>query len=307
MPTYQIIHETEYRYSYPVSLSQQLLHLQPRAMPWQRVLAQGLAIDPAPARRLSDTDSFGHPCMRLEINAPHTRLRVRADMLIDVLPRELPVALEESPDWRTVVDSLAYHSGPVPAERLEALKYRQESPYIRIKHRFADYARSCFPAGQPLLAGCHALMAKIHDEFTFDPNATQVATPLTKVLEDKRGVCQDFAHLMLACLRSLGIPARYVSGYLLTQPPPGQARLIGADASHAWVAVYCPRAGWVDFDPTNNLIPGTEHITLAWGRDFSDVSPLRGVILGGGEHELDVRVTVMPEEDARALKLIPPG
>ena len=137
-------------------------------------------------------------------------------------------------------------------------------------------------------------MNKIFKEFSFDPEATHIGTPLLEVLERKRGVCQDFAHLMLACLRSLGLPARYVSGYLLTNPPEGQARLIGADASHAWISAYCPTVGWVDFDPTNNVIPSIEHITVSWGRDFSDVSPLRGVILGGGKHDLTVRVTVMP-------------
>ncbi|MNN65232.1 Protein-glutamine gamma-glutamyltransferase [compost metagenome] len=143
-------------------------------------------------------------------------------------------------------------------------------------------------------------MEKIFSEFTYDAAATQVATPLQQVLEEKRGVCQDFAHLMLACLRSRGLAARYVSGYLLTQPPPGRPRLIGADASHAWVSVWCPRLGWVDFDPTNNLIPALEHITLAWGRDFGDVSPLRGVILGGGSHDPEVSVTVMPLAEALA-------
>ncbi len=137
-------------------------------------------------------------------------------------------------------------------------------------------------------------MAKIFSEFTFDSEATLVATPLQEVLEKRRGVCQDFAHLMLACLRARGFSARYVSGYLLTHPPAGQPRMIGADASHAWVSVYCPRLGWVDFDPTNNVLPDLEHITLAWGRDFADVSPLRGVILGGGSHDPEVRVTVMP-------------
>jgi transglutaminase-like putative cysteine protease len=152
----------------------------------------------------------------------------------------------------------------------------------------------CFPLGAPLLLCVQALMEKIFREFTFDDEATQVATPLVEVLESRRGVCQDFAHLMLACLRSRGLSARYVSGYLLTQPPPGQPRLIGADASHAWVSVFCPVLGWVDFDPTNNVQPALEHISLAWGRDFSDVSPLRGVILGGGSHDPEVRVTVMP-------------
>ena len=165
---------------------------------------------------------------------------------------------------------------------------------MRLKRQFAAFAADCFPPGRPLLAGAEALMGKIHREFAFDAEATQVATPLVEVLQRRRGVCQDFAHLMLACLRSLGLSARYVSGYLLTQPPPGQPRLIGADASHAWVSVYCPRHGWVDFDPTNAVLPNLEHITLAWGRDFADVSPLRGVILGGGSHDPEVRVTVQP-------------
>ena len=181
-------------------------------------------------------------------------------------------------------------------ELIEACRYRFESPYVHLKKTFVEFSESCFPPGQPLLLGVQALMEKIFSEFTFDAEATQVATPLVEVLERRRGVCQDFAHLMLACLRSRGLAARYISGYLLTQPPPGQPRLIGADASHAWVSVFCPRSGWVDFDPTNNVQPALEHITLAWGRDFSDVSPLRGVILGGGSHDPEVRVTVMPLE-----------
>jgi transglutaminase-like putative cysteine protease len=177
---------------------------------------------------------------------------------------------------------------------LEACRYRFESPYVHLKRSFVEFSQVCFPPGRPLLLCVQALMEKIFEEFTFDEEATQVATPLVEVLERRRGVCQDFAHLMLACLRSRGLAARYVSGYLLTQPPPGQPRLIGADASHAWVSVFCPASGWVDFDPTNNVQPALEHISLAWGRDFSDVSPLRGVILGGGTHDPEVRVTVMP-------------
>jgi transglutaminase-like putative cysteine protease len=297
MARYRITHETEYRYHWPVSLSQQLLHLQPRTVEWQRVSRASLQVSPHPVRRLGGEDCFGNPCTRLEINEPHTVLRVVADMHVEVLPREHPVPFAETPAWESVVQACAYQSGPCSPEMLEALRYRQESPYIRIKHLFSDYARREFTPERPVLEAVEGLMARIHDEFTFDPAATQVATPLTEVLARKRGVCQDFAHLMLACLRALGLPARYVSGYLLTQPPPGMPRLIGADASHAWVSVWCPGAGWTDFDPTNNVVPGTEHITLAWGRDFSDVSPLRGVILGGGEHALDVRVTVMPEEE----------
>jgi transglutaminase-like putative cysteine protease len=297
MPAYHVIHETEYRYRWPVSLSQQLLHLQPRDMPWQRVHSLSLTVSPLPVQRHNGEDSFGNPCTRLEINQPHTVLNVCAKMHLEVMERPRRMAFEDSPAWEKVVEDCCYHSGPIDPEQLEALRYRQESPYIRIKHVFADYALKSFTPQRPLLEAVEALMSRIHEEFTFDPEATHVATPLTEVLERKRGVCQDFAHLMLACLRALGIPARYVSGYLLTQPPPGQPRLIGADASHAWISVWCPDAGWTDFDPTNDVVPGTEHLTLAWGRDFSDVSPLRGVILGGGDHELDVWVTVMPEAE----------
>jgi transglutaminase-like putative cysteine protease len=157
--------------------------------------------------------------------------------------------------------------------------------------------RECFPEGSPILVGVRALMIRIHREFAFDPKATTVSTPVMEVFERRRGVCQDFAHLMLSCLRSIGLAARYVSGYLLTRPPPGNKRLVGADASHAWVSVYCPGHGWVDVDPTNGIFPSLEHVTLGWGRDYDDVTPLRGVLLGGGDHELDIEVTVAPVAD----------
>lgn len=178
-----------------------------------------------------------------------------------------------------------------------------ETPIVRLKHEFCDFSADCFTPNTPVLVAAQRLMAKIFTEFTFDPEATSISTPVLDVLAHKRGVCQDFAHLMLACLRSQGIPARYMSGYLLTQPPPGQKRLIGADASHAWVAVYAPGShghDWVEFDPTNNLLPDTQHITLSWGRDFNDVSPMRGIILGGGGHEPKVSVTVMPHDEWHA-------
>ena len=201
--------------------------------------------------------------------------------------------------WEAVRDRLAYDSTDPQAEDLDATRFLFESPHVRIKHELVDYAADCFPPGRPVLVGAKALMAKIFREFTFDPEATTVSTPVLEVLENKRGVCQDFAHLMIACLRALGLAARYVSGYLLTEPPPGQPRLIGADASHAWVSVYVPGStcGWVDFDPTNNLLPDTEHITLSFGRDFSDISPLRGIILGGGGAEPEVAVTVFPIDE----------
>ena len=292
---YQILHDTHYHYDSPVSLAQQLAHLWPRACDWQRCTEQQLLISPEPTTRRDEQDVFGNPLTRLAFERPHDELLVNARLSVEVLARpELDFNL--SPAWDSTRDALTYSGRPLTARLLDACRYRFESPYVHLKRSFVEFSESCFPAGRPLMVGVQALMEKIFEEFTFDAEATQVATPLVEVLERRRGVCQDFAHLMLACVRSRGLAARYVSGYLLTQPPPGQARLIGADASHAWVSVFCPVLGWVDFDPTNNVQPALEHITLAWGRDFSDVSPLRGVILGGGTHDPEVRVTEMPLE-----------
>ncbi len=296
---YRVLHDTHYHYSAPVSLAQQLAHLWPRHSPGQRCRSRSLEVSPEPTRRLDDLDAFGNPLTRLAFERPHEALHVAARLDVEVLARPQP-ALADSPAWEALRLALSYSGQPLGAAELEAARYRFASPYVRLKQAFVAWADDCFVPGRPLLQASQALMAKIFHEFTYDAAATQVATPLLQVLEEKRGVCQDFAHLMLACLRSRGLAARYVSGYLLTQPPPGQARLIGADASHAWVSVWCPRQGWVDFDPTNNLIPALEHITLAWGRDFGDVSPLRGVILGGGNHDPEVSVTVMPLDEALA-------
>jgi transglutaminase-like putative cysteine protease len=292
---YQIFHDTCYHYDSPVSLAQQLAHLWPRECSWQRCTQRQLLISPQPSARRDELDVFGNPLTRLAFERPHDELQVNARLTVEVLTR-LSLDFNQSPAWELTRNALTYSSQPLPAELLEACRYRFQSPYVHLKRSFVEFSQSCFPPGQPLLLGVQALMQKIFSEFTFDAEATQVATPLVEVLERRRGVCQDFAHLMLACLRSRGLAARYISGYLLTRPPPGQPRLIGADASHAWVSVFCPVLGWVDFDPTNNVQPALEHITLAWGRDFSDVSPLRGVILGGGSHDPEVRVTVMPVE-----------
>jgi len=290
---YQIFHDTHYHYDSPVSLAQQLAHLWPRACTWQRCTAQALLISPDPTTRRDELDVFGNPLTRLAFERPHDELLVNAELTVEVLARPI-LDFSQSPAWEETRHALTYSSQPLSPELLDACRYRFESPYVHLKRNFVEFSESCFPAGRPLLLGVQALMEKIFSEFTFDAEATQVATPLVEVLERRRGVCQDFAHLMLACVRSRGLAARYISGYLLTQPPPGQPRMIGADASHAWVSVFCPVLGWVDFDPTNNVQPALEHITLAWGRDFSDVSPLRGVILGGGNHDPEVRVTVMP-------------
>ncbi|MFG6204628.1 transglutaminase family protein [Pseudomonas retamae] len=293
---YQIFHDTCYHYDSPVSLAQQLAHLWPRECAWQRCTEQQLLISPEPTARRDEQDVFGNPLTRLAFERPHDQLQVGARLTVEVLARPV-LDFNQSPAWESTRDALTYSSQPLPADVLEACRYRFQSPYVHLKRSFVEFSHSCFPPGRPLLLGVQDLMEKIFSEFTFDAEATQVATPLVEVLERRRGVCQDFAHLMLACVRSRGLAARYVSGYLLTQPPPGQPRLIGADASHAWVSVFCPVLGWVDFDPTNNVQPALEHITLAWGRDFSDVSPLRGVILGGGNHDPEVSVTVMPLDE----------
>lgn len=289
----QVIHDTRYFYASAVTLSRQLLHLTPRSTPWQRFLSHFVYLDPAPSYEWRRDDLFGNPVREFAIESPHTYLHVRAESVVELLPRGVDGAdfCAASPPWETVRDRLAYRG---EAAQPDVAWFQFESPAVTLAREFADYASPCFPPGRPLLAAVSALMQQIHDDFEFDPEATTVSTPAHEVLEKRRGVCQDFAHLMLSCLRSLGLAARYVSGYLLTQPPPGWPRLIGADASHAWVSVYCPVAGWVDFDPTNALLPDLEHVTLAWGRDFTDVSPLRGVILGGGEHSLAVAVTVTP-------------
>jgi len=305
---YHVLHETRYEYGSAVSLSQQQLHLSPRVLDWQQVEAQCIDIVPEPTWRRDGQDAFGNPVTWIAFHAPHEALFIRSAMTIAVRPH-LPVDLNKSLPWERVRERLAYNAqAPLP-EDLDAMRFLFESAHVRIKHELADYAADCFPPGTPVLVGAQALMAKIFREFKFDPEATTVSTPIMEVLENKRGVCQDFAHLMIACLRALGLAARYVSGYLLTRPPPGKPRLIGADASHAWVAVYAPgfAGDWVDFDPTNNLLPDTEHITIAIGRDFADISPLRGIILGGGGAEPEVEVTVTPldEESPPAMAAVP--
>lgn len=287
---YRVEHTTHYRYAAPALASQQLLRLTPRGCPWQRLLAHGIDVEPAPAERVAQIDAHGNRIERIALLAPHAALRVHADSTVEVAPHA-PPADAPCPAWEDVRARL--RAGREPA-LLEAAGYAWASPLVTTDARFAAWAGADFAPGRPLLEAAIALSSRIHAEFGFDPQATTVATPVAEVLERRRGVCQDFAHLAIACLRSLGLAARYVSGYLLTSPPPGRPRLVGADASHAWISVYVPGPGWVDLDPTNDLLPDTEHITLGWGRDFADVSPLRGVITGGGTQDLEVRVTVTP-------------
>ena len=296
---YIVIHETEYPpCGVPVSLAQHLLHLIPRELPWQTREAGRIVVEPDQARLVKGEDAFGTPLGWLSLDTPHDGLLVRAESRVTVMARTLPKA-GESPAWESVRDTFPYRAKPRSGESLDAERYLYASPRIPRDARLAAFAARAFKPGVPLLAGAQALMELIFKTFTFDAEATEVGTPVLEVLARKRGVCQDFAHLMIAALRSIGLPARYMSGYLLTDPPPGKPRLIGADASHAWVALWCPENGWVEYDPTNGIQPDLRHITLGWGRDFQDVSPLRGVILGGLAQAPEVRVTVMPEAEWR--------
>lgn len=304
--SYVVVHETSYSYDQPVSLSRQIVHLAPRALPWQHCRHHALVVSPEPEILAETEDAFGNPITSLVIEAEHTKLVVRSESVVDVTARVYPDE-SQTPGWEAVRARLAYSAGrpPQPPD-LEAARFLFESSRVRNKRELAAWTSACFPPETPLLVGVRSLMNRIHEELTFDPKATTVSTPVMEVFERRRGVCQDFAHLMLSCLRSIGLAARYVSGYLLTHPPPGRARLVGADASHAWVSVYCPDYGWVDADPTNGVFPSLEHVTLGWGRDYDDVIPLRGVLLGGGGHDLDVAVTVTPPEEYASLFGKPP-
>ncbi len=299
--SYAVVHETRYGYGQPVGLSRQIVRLTPRATAFQVCRAHAMQVTPEPEVLGNGIDAFGNSLTSLCIETDHAELWVRAESHVDVTARVLPADIESSP-WEEVRAHLSYRAGrrPRPAD-LEAMRFCFESTRVRSKRELATWAGACFPAGAPLLVGVRSLMNRIHDEFAFDPTATTISTPVMEVFARRRGVCQDFAHFMLSCLRSLGLAARYVSGYLLTSPPPGKPRLVGADASHAWVAVYCPEYGWVDADPTNRVFPSLDHVTLAWGRDYDDVIPLRGVLLGGGEHSLDIEVTVVPMAEYASL------
>lgn len=288
---YRLTHRTVYEYSEPVTISHHAARLEPRADTGQAVEEFRLDIEPEPAVRTMRRDFFGNAVCVFSVQRLHRRLELTAAARVRLEPA-LPPAAEQSPAWDEVA---ARFRGVVAEEELEAQQHVFDSPQVVCSVELAAYAARSFPAGRPLLEGARALTARIHAEFAYEPGVTTVTTPVAEVLERRRGVCQDFTHLALGCLRSLGLPARYVSGYLHTRRGPEAARLVGADATHAWFAVYCPGYGWVDFDPTNDLMPDFEHITLAVGRDFQDVSPVSGIIVGGGRHEVRVAVDVRPE------------
>jgi transglutaminase-like putative cysteine protease len=279
--TYTIVHTTQYDYDEAVTVSHHLARLTPRTLTHQTCDLHELEIDPVSAVKKTHIDYYGNTMTFFALQAAHRRLTVRARSTVTMRPAMVPRA-DRTPAWEQATDRAA-----LP---LEAIEFALEQRGARTGGDVTAYARASFPAGRPLLEAVADLTARIHADFTYDPKATTVATSLSQVFESRRGVCQDFARLEIACLRSVGIPARYVSGYLETAPPPGRPRLIGGDASHAWLAVYCPDTGWIDIDPTNNMFAPDTYVTLAWGRDYVDVSPTRGVILGGGSHSLKVSV-----------------
>jgi transglutaminase-like putative cysteine protease len=284
-----------YSYGGDVAHSHQLLHLTPREAPLQTCHRHSITLAPQPSIRREDIDAFGNHVTRLEYDMPHDRLEVIAEAGVDV--KQAPaVTSADSVPWEVVGGELAFSGRAMSDEYLDACRYRMESSYVKIKQTFTDYADDCFLPKRPVLVAAEALMGKIHREFNYAPGTTSIRTSAIDAFTERQGVCQDFSHIMIACLRSRGLAARYVSGYLRTLPPPGaDAAYVGADASHAWVSVLCPPFGWIDLDPTNDVRVSSDHIVIAWGRDFGDVSPLRGVIVGGGRHRLSVRVSVQAE------------
>ena len=289
--SYLITHRTLYEYAAPVSVSQHVARLEPRVTAMQTCESFALEIVPTPALRRTHTDYFGNQLCFFAIQEVHARLEVVTRSRVTVRAAA-PAPDETAAPWESVA---ALFRDPVSPDVVEPYQFVFDSPHIRASPALADYARASFDRDAPLAAGARALTRRLFTDFKYDPKATTVATPLEDVWEKRRGVCQDFAHLAIACLRSLGLPARYVSGYLRTHPPAGRPRLVGADASHAWFAVYSPADGWLEFDPTNNVQPAGEHITVAYGRDFGDVSPVAGILTGGGQHDLKVSVDVAEE------------
>ena len=287
---YSITHRTLYEYAAPVTVSHHVTRLEPRVSNNQMCEKFSLRIFPEPTLSKTRSDYFGNRLCFFAIQEVHSRLEITTHSRVTVNVRKLP-APEATPAWEEVA---RLFRDPVSPDIVEPYQFVFDSPQIRASMELFAYARESFCNDMPLLVGAVDLTRRIFEDFKYDPKATTVATPLEEVWKKRRGVCQDFAHLGIACLRSLGLPARYVSGYLRTRPPEGQPRLIGADASHAWFRIFCPGTGWVDFDPTNNVQPGEGHIVVACGRDFSDVSPVAGILTGGGKHDVQVSVDVEP-------------
>jgi transglutaminase-like putative cysteine protease len=286
---YDITHRTKYNYDGEVSVSHHLLRLTPRHYARQSRLSHELSITPRPGAISAHRDYFGNPAHFIAVETSHKQLVIESRGRVAVAPVFVPDPLE-TPAWEAVrARCRDDHSG----ESLEAHEFTYASPLIPDTDEFAGYAKASFTASRSVLDAALDLTRRIHDDFNFDPASTTVSTPVSDVFRQRRGVCQDFVHFEISCLRSLGLPARYMSGYLETDPPPGQPKLRGVDASHAWVSFFCPGVGWIEVDPTNNCVPSMRHVTLGWGRDYSDVAPIRGVLVGGENQQLLVAVDVV--------------
>jgi transglutaminase-like putative cysteine protease len=287
---YQILHRTEYRYSQPVSRSMHLTHFRPRPLARQEVLEFNLKVHPSPVERVERRDYFGNPIEAFTIEGMHEKLKIEARSVVKIQP------LKQAPVPQVAWEEVSQH---VFADRsrsgLRVREFLGETYQTPRLPELDEYVRSRFTPGRSFVEAVLDLNQQIHRDYEFDAKATTVSTPLEQVVRQRRGVCQDFAHLMIACLRSVRLPACYVSGYLRTLPPPGQPRLVGADASHAWVAVYSAETGWLGVDPTNNRVVDQDYVTLSWGREYSDVSLIRGTLDGGGAHKLRFSVDVVPD------------
>ncbi len=304
-----ITHTTTYRYVPQVNTAQHMAHLLPRAGVAQTVQQAELHISPTPAATSTHVDAFGNNRTFFSLPVAHDSLSITATSVVEThfMPYPPEQALD-TPAWEKVREHFVYHSG---AAWDAATEFVFASPYVQPHPDFAEYSRASFTANRPVLIAACDLMSRIHQEFTYETASTDINTPALEALKHRKGVCQDFAHILIGCLRTQGLAARYVSGYLMTEVPEGQTRLIGSDASHAWVSVYVPdiqedgtlatHGQWFDLDPTNDrwglASPGVDYVTVAIGRDYADVSPVRGVIHGGASHTLEVGVTVQPSSE----------
>jgi transglutaminase-like putative cysteine protease len=298
---YDISQTTGYVYAYPVPVARHVVRMVPVDRPRQRVIASHFSVEPEPVEWSEATDFFGNRVAIIRIETPHTRFIVRTSARVDVAPAEFPEP-EQGPTWEEVREEAANSFDLSPASPVHHL---YASPAVPLTAAITAWAAKSFPAERPMLAGAIDLMNRLHDEFTYDPKATDVSTPPAEAFAIRRGVCQDFAHIMIAGLRGLGLPAAYVSGFLRTEPPPGKERLQGADATHAWVSVWCGEAlGWQGLDPTNALRVSTDHVVLANGRDYSDVAPVGGVLFGSGKQKLSVAVDVIPMGEKKTVRKV---
>lgn len=293
MTRYHVRHTTVYGYSQPVTLSHHLARLKPRNTPFQTVENSTVSMTPAPAYQTDSTDAFGNTATFLVVETPHAEMTVTSDFTATVKMPDYPAAAN-TPAWESVAAALALPSTP---ETLDTAVFAHPSCFVPFSQKAKAYAAPSFTPNRPILEAAEEIMRRICADFKYDSSATSIATPIDETLEMKRGVCQDFAHVGIACLRAWGIAARYVSGYIRTRRAAeaekrGEIEMIGGDASHAWFSVFVPTYGWVDLDPTNNMYMQTEHLTVGWGRDFDDMSPVKGLMTGGGSHTVKVDVSV---------------